>query len=172
MSDAMLMLFETVIDAKDRFNVRRKRHFTKRIDNVAGDVRNSFITQEQNEQRLNDAMSRECNSVDDLISIKRLQMAVPMMFSDDEWSPEVRVFTILSHVNVKDTFFDQLRQYVQKNRDSFIAASEHVSRAPDRIRSLAKTMTWPAPWERYTQWASFVRNCQEFVKTVETLLKN
>lgn len=175
MSDStscMMLMFETVIDAKDRFNRKRAKNFTKRLGGLANSIENSFVTQEQNEQRLNDAMSAECNSVDNMISVKRLQMAVPLMFSDDEWSPNVGVFTIMSHLSGEDTFFEQLRHYVQKNRTIFIAAAEHVSRAPDRIRELAATMTWAAPWARYTQWNSFVRNCQAFVQTVESLLKN
>lgn len=164
-------LKEAVLDAKHRFAQKRSGDLSKKLSSLADELPNAFSKQESQESEVNKLLSDVPSVVDRFVSQKRMRLAAPNEFKDEEWGSNASVFDVVSHIYPRSKSYDEVKQYVVQNRQAFENASAALEEHLSKVERFADAMIWPAPWRRYTIWAIAQTQVQRFVEAVGKMLR-
>lgn len=166
-------VFETVIDASERFRAKRKSNLSDKIHGLAIDVQSSFDAQSSQEKMINSAIEDVFNMPGDALGgDKRVMMMLAPIYKHSWEGSDANLFAI---IDLADFFDEQevkvLNAFVKKHEDTLSATINEMKDSLDEIEEWANSMDWPAPWKRYTKWYSSMRSFQSFVGNFQKLLK-
>ena len=156
---------EAVIDASGSFAAKRAGDFRKKVQGALDDLPNAFQRQAELERDVNFRLAPIEEIPDRFVNPKRLRLAVPGAFTDDEFGPGASVFSA-----ERDPHWAALRRFVTANAVAFRRALQAVEQALDDVQAHADEMEWPASWRRYTQWGYVAHNVQSFADKLKRLM--
>lgn len=161
---------EAVIDASKRFTQRRADNFTTKLQTFANDMQGVFERQKELEREVNERLTAVTQTPESFVSHKRMRLAVPAAFTDNEWGPSGSIFSIIGLVSSYDDYYDDVVRFVWTNADSFRRSVVAVEKALKDVEQFADEFDWPAPWKRYTQWGVVQNDTQRYVSSLRRML--
>lgn len=161
---------EIFIDAKKRFAKKRANDFSKKIQHLVDDTPNIFERQSEQEKYINDRLDAVMLVPNKFVSQKRMRLAVPDAFGDNEFDQSASVFDIINLSDPQDYYYDSLKAFAKANAEQLLNAHEHMKFMLLEIETDADAMDWPAPWRRYTRWGSISSNVNYFASKLKKIL--
>jgi hypothetical protein len=159
-----------VIDAKGRFQQKRKNDLSDKIGEISGSFSDELENLKVNEQDINDCLTGLLiNADEELGGKKRLRLRLAPMFT--QLDPETSVLEAIWLAD-EPIEIETARKFVKQNQEKIRQIIHNIKQEMKAIEKESDKKEWLAPWRRYTKWNYFQRLIGDIERTVEDFIKS